>query len=450
MFLKDFDTPVDRRWSELVPPRTALTFAAIWDEDEGMVTFSGAHLLDSETAEKGCANRMTNDSPCDVPFGDGESQVLTINDRFATAMPGSSPAPEYAPPSAGADSLAFARDVMDTETAMDSRSYLGFGGRRAPPGIHYTPDSPAIASSMALASLANIPFRRTLMNNHHPFDRANRDSRTSCPEFREQTDEDVRYCEAYEEDSSSDEVTDEGFFEDRRLTTGTLGSAPVLVEVNLVRFRACLTVLSHALTYTRALQSSAFSVTTTSTDRYVEVDHPSQAEAYSYEQRSQRTHYHQRHSQQPLMKGKPGSVISESAWSTLRDVERNICFNVPLEIGRRLKKTRSSPRRSPTPPADPAEVLARQYYNHLPSPSYDDESDMSTWSGTHGRHGGCVPVPNVSIPRPLTPKGSLRRGKSLLNRVVLGNLRRGEGKDDQWVYVEVEHKVKQRMCAVCV
>ena len=85
MFLKDFDTPVDRRWSELVPPRTALTFAAIWDEDEGMVTFSGAHLLDSETAEKGCSNRMTNDSPCDVPFGDGESQVLTINDRIESA-----------------------------------------------------------------------------------------------------------------------------------------------------------------------------------------------------------------------------------------------------------------------------------------------------------------------------------------------------------------------------
>ncbi|PIL26884.1 hypothetical protein GSI_11064 [Ganoderma sinense ZZ0214-1] len=432
MFLKDFDTPVDRRWSELVPPRTALTFAAIWDEDEGMVTFSGAHLLDSETAEKGCPNRMTNDSPCDVPFSDGESQVLTINDRFATALSGSSPnCPGYAPPpSAGADSLAFVRDAMDTETAMDSRSYLGFGGRRAPPGIHYTPDSPAIASSMALASLANIPFRRTLMNNHHPFDRTNRDSRSSCPALRGQNDEELRYCDAYDEDSSSDEVTDEGFFEDRRLTTGTLGSAPVLVEVNL---------------------SSAFSVTTTSTDRYVEVDHPSQAEAYSYEQRSQRTHY-QRHSQQPLMKGKPSnaSVISESAWSTLRDVERNICFNVPLEIGRRLKKTRS-PRRSPspTPPADPAEVLARQNYNHLPSPSYDDESELSTWSGTHGRQ-GCVPVPNVSIPRPLTPKGSLRRGKSLLNRVVLGNLRRGEGKDDQWVYVEVEHKVKQRMCAVCV
>lgn len=146
------------------------------------------------------------------------------------------------------------------------------------------------------------------------------------------------------------------------------------------------------------------------------------------------------------MKGRPSSINSESAWSTLRDVERNICFNVPLEIGRRLKKQRS-PRRSPTPPADPAEVLARQYYNHLPSPTYDDESDLSTWSGTHGRQ-GCVPVPNIH--RPLTPKGSLRRGRSLLNRVVLGNLRRGEGKDDQWVYVEVEHKVKQRMCAVCV
>ena len=249
MFLKDFDTPVDRRWSELVPPRTALTFAAIWDEDEGMVTFSGAHLFDSETAEKGCPKSMSSDSPCDVPFSDADSQVLTI-DQFAAAVSESTPhcSGYVPPPSAGADSLAFARDAMDTETAMDSRSCLGFGGRRAPPGIHYAPDSPAIASSMALASLANLPFRRTLMHNHHPFDRVNRDSRTSCPEFHDQTDEEVRYCEAYEDSESSD-VTDEGFFEDRRLTTGTLGSAPVLVEVNLVRLRVCLAVLSHAVTY---------------------------------------------------------------------------------------------------------------------------------------------------------------------------------------------------------
>ncbi|TBU28306.1 hypothetical protein BD311DRAFT_778406 [Dichomitus squalens] len=418
MFLKDFDTPAEHhRWSELVPPRTALTFAAIWDEDEGMVTFSGAHLFDSETAEKGRRDQLANDSPSDVAFGDGESQVLTINDRFAIAISESPARPGHALPSAGIDSLAFARDAMiDGETVMDSRSCLGAGGLRVPPGIHYAPDSPAVASSMALASLANVPFRRrTLINN--PFSRTRRDSqRARRAELRVQTNGDeVRHCDAQ---SARSDVTDEGFFEDRRLTTGTLGTAPVLVEFNL---------------------SSAFSVTTTSTSRYVEVDHPSQAETYSCEHRSQRTQVH-RQSQPPLVKEKAESV-GESAWSTLRDAERNICFNVPLEIGRRLKKQRS-PRRSSSPPASPEEVLARQYYNHFPSPSSVD-SDMSTWSGMHGRQ-GCGP----NIPRPSTPKGSMKLGKSLLHRVV--SCKKHDGMDDRWVYVEVEHKVKQRVCAVCV
>ena len=225
-----------------MPPRTALTFAAIWDEDEGMVTFSGAHLFDSETAEKGRRDQLANDSPSDVAFGDGESQVLTINDRFAIAISESPARPGHALPSAGIDSLAFARDAMiDGDTAMDSRSFLTPGGLRVPPGIHYAPDSPAVASSMALASLANLPSRRTLMNN--PFSRAKRESRARRSDLRVQTNEDeVRHCDAR---SARSDVTDEGFFEDRRLTTGTFGTAPVLVEVNLVCLRVCLTVFSH-------------------------------------------------------------------------------------------------------------------------------------------------------------------------------------------------------------
>ena len=44
--------------------------------------------------------------------------------------------------------------------------------------------------------------------------------------------------------------------------------------------------------------------------------------------------------------------------------------------------------------------------------------------------------------------GSLKRTKSLLHRVV--PCKKHEGKDERWVYVEVEHKVKQRVCEVCV
>ncbi|KAI0703325.1 hypothetical protein C8Q76DRAFT_632341 [Earliella scabrosa] len=415
MRLKDFDTPAEHRWSELVPPRTALTFAAIWDEEEGMVTFSGAHLLDSET-DKGNSNKFANDSPCDIAFADDQSQVLTI-DRYGIAIADDSPPtyPGHPLPSAGADSLAFARDAMiDTETCMDSHSCLTPGGLRVPHALHTAPDSPAVASSMALASLANVPFRRTLMQN--PFRRSR-----ERPDLRVHTDDQVRYCDEYVDSAGSD-VTDEGFFEDRRLTTGTFGSAPVLVEVNL---------------------SSAFSVTTTSTSRYVEVDHPSQAEQYSCEK--------------TCVNSSRASSARMSAWSTLRDVDRQICFNVPLEFGRRLKKHRA-PRRpssAPATPADPAEVLARRFYNHIPSPGRaSGMSDMSTWSGVghalaHGRNtkacgGGSGGGGGASPMR----MGSLKRTKSLLHRVV--PCKKHEGKDERWVYVEVEHKVKQRVCEVCV
>ena len=179
------------------------------------------------------------------------------------------------------------------------------------------------------------------------------------------------------------------------------------------------------------LQSSAFSVTTTSASRYVEVDHPSQAEQYSCEQ--------------TFVNSEPS--VHESAWSTLRDAERNICFNVPLEIGRRLKKHRPS-RLAVPGPADPAEVLARQYFNHLPSPAPTDSSDLSTWSGigVHGRQ-GCGGM-HMHMSDSVGRKSSLKRAGTLLHRVV--QCKKHEEKDDRWVYVEVEHKVKQRVCDVCV
>ncbi|KAF9023330.1 hypothetical protein BDZ89DRAFT_169865 [Hymenopellis radicata] len=38
------------RWSEVIPPKTALTFAVVWDPDADMVAFSGAHFLDAVDA----------------------------------------------------------------------------------------------------------------------------------------------------------------------------------------------------------------------------------------------------------------------------------------------------------------------------------------------------------------------------------------------------------------
>ncbi|KAN0085629.1 hypothetical protein V8E55_006763 [Tylopilus felleus] len=52
------------RWSEVVPPKTALTFAALWDPEEGMVTFSGAALLEPESSSGRSQHPNVFDDDC--------------------------------------------------------------------------------------------------------------------------------------------------------------------------------------------------------------------------------------------------------------------------------------------------------------------------------------------------------------------------------------------------
>ncbi|KAK0201069.1 hypothetical protein DFS33DRAFT_1102923 [Desarmillaria ectypa] len=59
----------DRRWSEIVPPKNALTFAVVWDPEEDMVVFSGAHLLDSEFTD------VEPDYPTDASSFDASSTL---------------------------------------------------------------------------------------------------------------------------------------------------------------------------------------------------------------------------------------------------------------------------------------------------------------------------------------------------------------------------------------
>ncbi|KAF9457794.1 hypothetical protein BDZ94DRAFT_1240487 [Collybia nuda] len=61
----------DNRWSDVVPPNAALTFAVLWDPEEEIVAFSGANLLDSL-----CDDAQSPISPTDA--FDNRSQVLTI------------------------------------------------------------------------------------------------------------------------------------------------------------------------------------------------------------------------------------------------------------------------------------------------------------------------------------------------------------------------------------
>ncbi|TFK32248.1 hypothetical protein BDQ12DRAFT_692829 [Crucibulum laeve] len=62
-------TDDDHRWSDIVPPQSALTFAVVWDPDGGMVAFSGAELLNDSSDHLEALS-----SPADVH--DNYSQIL--------------------------------------------------------------------------------------------------------------------------------------------------------------------------------------------------------------------------------------------------------------------------------------------------------------------------------------------------------------------------------------
>ncbi|KAF9237714.1 hypothetical protein BU15DRAFT_75706 [Melanogaster broomeanus] len=81
----------DYRWSQIVPPKSALTFAALWDPEEGMVTFSGASLLECESLT-GIASRpdvfdddrlrvISADRDTDT-LGENTATLATLQDAF--------------------------------------------------------------------------------------------------------------------------------------------------------------------------------------------------------------------------------------------------------------------------------------------------------------------------------------------------------------------------------
>lgn len=66
----------DNQSSNIVSPKSALTFAAVWDPDDGMVTFSGTRLLDSSDDEYESSSGAS--TPPDVS-DDGFSQAVSAD-----------------------------------------------------------------------------------------------------------------------------------------------------------------------------------------------------------------------------------------------------------------------------------------------------------------------------------------------------------------------------------
>ena len=81
--------------------------------------------------------------------------------------------------------------------------------------------------------------------------------------------------------------------------------------------------------------------------------------------------------------------------------------------------------------------MSGRHWGSRPGSSDGHASDSS--SGSSGMKVGSA----MLNARTLTLKGK----KSLLHRVV--PCKKGDGKDERWVYVDVEHRVTQRVCTVC-
>ncbi|KIK81724.1 hypothetical protein PAXRUDRAFT_832660 [Paxillus rubicundulus Ve08.2h10] len=80
------DDSHDRRWTEIIPQKAALTFAALWDPEEGMVTFSGPALLESDSATGiACRPDVFDDDCCSQVISVGRDTDTTEENTVALA-----------------------------------------------------------------------------------------------------------------------------------------------------------------------------------------------------------------------------------------------------------------------------------------------------------------------------------------------------------------------------
>jgi hypothetical protein len=209
----------DHRWSDVVPPNSALTFSAIWDSKEGMIAFSVSELQDSPEHE-------STNLPLDIL--DDCSQILTIAQSVA--------------PSENTATLAVFRDT-----------YLCSGA--ATPIFNGRP----LASSTwggfdVCLRHSRIAVARRCSRYYSCFDALDDelgfDPRTAFSDIP------VKFKNTMDGDS----VTDEGFYEGGNQASASSDDDLVLLELNL---------------------SSAFSTTTTSTSNYVDVEGDAASDTWS-------------------------------------------------------------------------------------------------------------------------------------------------------------------------
>lgn len=207
------------RWSELVPPHTALTFAAIWDPDEGMVTFSGGKLLDSDLAD----SSTLRDTPRDAY--DGQSQVLTI-DRFTAPFASTVLLSGGEEGRRTGATVRFARAALDDAQSVVDPYFRGVFRRQQLSQDEMSDDN---------ISLDPINISRGYRTMGHKRQGAVIDWSHLRAVGRHIYSAAVAPFDGRRSSSSDSSVTDEGFFEEDPWTAGTLASAPVMINLNLVR-----------------------------------------------------------------------------------------------------------------------------------------------------------------------------------------------------------------------
>lgn len=184
-----------RRWSEVIPPHTALSFAAIWDPEEGLVTFSGGELLNADVGDL----PTLRDMPLDA--GEGRSQILTIDGL----------------------SLPFSSTMLDT-AGLSRANRVQFSANALDEG-----------QSMLDPYMRYLEARRREAQRNANSDKARRRRQRIVPlDWSQLRNRFLRSFGTVASDGHSD-ATDDDIFEEVPRTAGTTTSAPMLVHLNLVR-----------------------------------------------------------------------------------------------------------------------------------------------------------------------------------------------------------------------
>ncbi|KAJ7154592.1 hypothetical protein C8R46DRAFT_1117840 [Mycena filopes] len=382
----------NHRWSDVVPPDSGLTFAVVWDpEQKDLVTFSSAELSD------GRRDAQSPNSPSDAC--DNRSQVLTID-------PSILPASEY------------------TGTSQFFRQDHNYRFAES----KFFPDRPTrdargrTQTSSTLDGL-DVYLRGSMLGRAH-----NANRYASCFQDLDGDfafDPRTSFAQAwlkYMKNGIRDDVSDEGFFEGEQYEGMVIGDEN---EGNM---------------------SSAFSVTTTSTSNYINVENEmSDAESadWSALEAPNTPGY-----SSLFFTGAPAPVAPGYSGPFFTGA------SAPITPNRRLHKNRPPPK-----PASPSDVLQRPQYSHnVPILARPEPQRAQTLPA---RARPVPPARSLTLPTPAradppraqtpTPAGTPRqRYHSIRSVRSLPKFARGLGKTfthspkkaepPGWVWIDVKEK----------